>query len=282
MQSEMGLRRSDSIRHAVKKWLKSGNHRISDELENLLQCSVNSETLKVFSRFIVERYKHGTLSVHFHVRESGFKVRNPGGGCKRYSDPAEYCAVAQFFVSEEQGKFAGLSDNFSVIRDNRNDVQCAVFVDVVESVEGSQKAVPSVVRLQSLDQCRSLYGDTPKSLAGDLIGEFGSGVRDGELVTGGRTVSGRRLDQFPDDVIQDGFDVCEEVSGDCADLGRCGRSEPHALDEELALRILLQDDAAFALRILPRGSDNFVQMFLCPDEFDPDCAEGRFGCHAID
>ena len=274
MLGEMVLSRSDSIRHSVKEWLKSGDHRISDELENLLQCSVNPETLKVFSRFIVERYKHGTLSVHFHIRESGLKVRHVCGQCERYSDPTEYCAVVQFLVSEEQSKFAGLRDDLSVVCNDGNDVQRAVFVDVVESVEGTQRAIPSVVRLQSLDQCRSLCGNTSQPFAGDLIGEIGSCVGDWELVAGGRTTSGSRLDQFPDDVIQDGLDVGEEVSCNCANLRRCAGEESHTLDEHPEFRIFLQRDAALSLSILPRSKDNFAQMFLCPDEFDLDCAEG--------
>jgi len=67
MQSENGTQEGQIVFGTlVKNAQKRESTASRTKLENLLQCSVNSETLKVFSRFIVERYNM-ELFVHFHV-----------------------------------------------------------------------------------------------------------------------------------------------------------------------------------------------------------------------
>jgi hypothetical protein len=60
--------RSEAIRNSVKEWLKSGNHIIPHELENLLQYHVDPSIREFLSPRIVKRYKEGALAVQLRTR----------------------------------------------------------------------------------------------------------------------------------------------------------------------------------------------------------------------
>src|ERR1019366_5866062 len=103
------LSRSDQIRQSVKEWLKTGDDLLPDELKDLRQHNFNPQRLQFVSRRIVERYKDGSLSLHFHIQESFPKACEsfppPGVGQKlgviQGHHGAEYCAVAQFLPTNE-------------------------------------------------------------------------------------------------------------------------------------------------------------------------------------
>ena len=61
---------SNRIRDLVEEWLKSGNDAVPDALKNLLE---HDRYCQVHSRRILERYKSGSLDLHFAFEE-GFRI----------------------------------------------------------------------------------------------------------------------------------------------------------------------------------------------------------------
>jgi hypothetical protein len=177
--------RSERIQRLVKEWLKNGNNGLPDELKDLLQNPIDSQMLKggfeivpVFkgSRFgvkkdsILERYKHRRISLHLHF----FKADSDAGVVGMIEPEAEghYCAVAEFLVSQDRSNdgfqrtvTGGVRPiQFRIPSDGGNQVQVPVLVNVMElGKQGQWMSLPSVVRLQTLDECHRLCGNVIQS-----------------------------------------------------------------------------------------------------------------------
>src|SRR6185437_10671275 len=137
------------IGHLVKEWLKSGEDIVPDELKNILQHRIDSHGFQRFSRRIVERYKDGSLALHFHL----FETSNDARLIQGHPYVPEYCAVSQFVVPQE-GCEALQPPKLHVTGNCGGDAQSFVFVNVMQIIEGEERILPSVIRLQSLDECK--------------------------------------------------------------------------------------------------------------------------------
>ncbi len=142
-----------------------------------------------------------------------------------------------------------------------------MFVDFVELCEDTERILPGIVRLQSLHQCRRRFGHAPELLPINSLGEITRTASNGELIARSRLMRRVGEDKLPDNVIEDGADIEEEISGNCANFGRSGWCDSDALNGHFQGKILLHPDSAFAMSVSPRGEYGFVQMFLCPNEF---------------
>ena len=254
------------VRRLVKEWLKSGDNCVPHELKYALQGSVNPETFKLLSRRIVERYEKGALTVHFHVRPPRLEIGELRSHVERNSDSAPYCAVAQFFASDKEAETSVSRNKIDIVSNDGDNVQAPVFIDVYESIQDSQRIIPTVVRLQSLDECSRLWGN-PIEAFGSELRVLDSTLRNGEGIASTGNVGVVCDHQLRDDVVQGRTDVPKEITGDCADFGGCLWSEPNPLHEDLPFSVLLHSDAAFAFTKLRDQPMHLVKMFLCPDEF---------------
>lgn len=157
------IRPKNQVRELVKKWLESLENGIPHELEDALQHSIDAMRFETLSRRIVERYKNGSLSLHFHL----FKTLHKGE-VETQPNVAELCTVAQFIMPHEHGEdgvLPVLPFKFDGTSDASSEMETFVFVDVVEIIERSKRILPTMVRLQPLDQCHRLFGNTFKSTA---------------------------------------------------------------------------------------------------------------------
>jgi hypothetical protein len=262
------VQKSDRIRSLVKEWIKTGEDRLSDELENLLHNAVNSEGFQVFSPRILERYKNGSVSLHFHISES---LCNPGviGMVEGHSDVAKYCAVAEFFLPEKHGDYCASSSaplHSGVIRYGGHQVERLVFVKFVEIGHLPEKIIPTRIRLQSLDDCLRLVGHPIKTMSSDLIREgFGTGA-DRELVLNCVHGGAVNFDKLPNEMVKGGSNI-EQVIPDHRTERIGGFGKMNAKEHQIAFRILLGNNLAFSV---VTGSENLVYsyaMFICPDQF---------------
>jgi hypothetical protein len=261
--------RSDRIQQLVKKWLESGEDRIPEELGNLLQCPVNPEWLQVFSRRIVERYKDGSLSLHFHISESLPDSRKLGM-VQGKADATEYCAVAEFFVAEEHGKKRGITPapiNGGIVCDSGSQIQHLVLVEFVEIGHSPERIIPTRVRLQTIDECLSLVGHPIQPMTPLLIGEsFRRGanrehVLDTVLATGSRI-----FDKLPDQMIEGRSRIEEKITDHGTEIvWRIGKLHPQKTD--ILLRVLLGNETAVAVGAPVEQFDYRFKVLLCPDQF---------------
>jgi hypothetical protein len=193
----------------IKKWLESGNNVISHELENLLQHGFDSETFEVFSRRTAERYKDGSLSLsfHFHVtlpKTSERLVSEKFEQCRivqRNSNIAEYCAIADFLSADEHFEERSIPTgpiNESVARNGGDQIQSLVLISFVQCGQGQKSLIPSMIRLQTLDECRSRRGYPIKPVPFFGFFEVLRTATDGERSFSTWGVGRIRQDQLPD------------------------------------------------------------------------------------
>src|ERR1035437_8963918 len=112
MKTTNQLSRPDQIRQSVKEWLKTGDNFVPDKIKNLLQHRIDPPRFQLVGSRFVERYKDGSLSLHFHIKESLPKacesflttsVAEKFGIIQRHHG-AKYCAVAQFLPTDEHAE----------------------------------------------------------------------------------------------------------------------------------------------------------------------------------
>jgi hypothetical protein len=71
--------------------------------------------------------------------------------------------VAQLFVSKHEREIPGLSDNFSVVSNNRNHVERLVLVDIDKAIQNSQWIVPVVIWLQGFYDLYGVFREVVRS-----------------------------------------------------------------------------------------------------------------------
>ena len=104
-------------------------------------------------RFVAETYNEGNAELHLHFR-LGFPAE-------------EFCAVvhrSEKCVADGHG--SALIDDFGAGLGRADEVECSVLVDVAKLMQNPERVrqvvgVPSVMRLQSLDDCLSVWVDAP-------------------------------------------------------------------------------------------------------------------------
>ena len=135
---------SDFIRSLSKQWFKTGDNRFLDELQDVTKRWVDKELCKPPLRLrIAERYKNGSLDIHFHFRLA-FEVAL-----------IKNIPIPQFLVFEpspshrEHGAEVVIPKAQMGVKSNESsDSQGVMFVGVVEPRQGFER-IASLVRLQT-------------------------------------------------------------------------------------------------------------------------------------
>lgn len=266
LESQLQLSKSDLIRLRVKEWIKSGDDLIPDEVKDLLKRPIDPKFFKVFTRRIVERYKEGTLSLHFHFRDTLIKNAEFLREVERDADVPEYCAIAQFAVSEHHSDDVMIpirTKETRAICDNSDHIQFPVFIDVMECVEESQRVIPTLVRLQPFDQCRSFFVNTIEASASKRVFEAVIGDRDWELIRASRfALVGDS--ELPHEMIESRSDIEQEIACDSTEFGRHFGGDIDAQDRYLLIKVFLGQDYALAFSITGGNRESLLKMFICP------------------
>src|SRR5262249_11781406 len=142
--------------------------------------------------------------------------------------------------------------------------------------------LPSVIRLQALDECKRAVGDPIPGGADEDIARnrrLVAGRRDARkwglgwsLPIGRGKVSGPLIpfDEFEKQVIERGSELVDKLSRDKRDLGRRRSQELYLLS---ALR-LRDDFIRVTTGIVGDAHLDFFRMFKCPDDFPPRGVKG--------
>ncbi len=264
----MAKEKADLIRQLSKKWLESGDDRVLHEFTQAVHDGVH---FPIGDRSIVERYCELGLELHAHF----FNVRNAAG----IND--DLCAVAQYL--RRDGTTDNLPvpvdhDNVLIVSSNGRQGERSVFINVRELVQDPQRMemgiqLPTLVRLQTLNDCLRLNGYATESIFLDMTGEPCGRVADGEHVffDGGLVVGEHQL---PHDVIECRPKVMQTFSDDDAKR-EVGFRKTHSEAELViaSIDVSLGDHAAFFQARLQSGLYR-CKMFLSPDEFLPNAVEG--------
>jgi hypothetical protein len=146
--------KSERIRQLVKEWLKSGQRSLSEEIKNLLQ---NYDNPSILRKHILERYKHGSLSVHVHIFVDAIRLVSQ-----------DYCAICHFSADDIDMQTKTLEIN--CVSEDGGHVQSSVLIDVCEFRENPQgvqiaERLPTMIRLQGIDECVRTCGNPQQSFA---------------------------------------------------------------------------------------------------------------------
>ena len=257
--------RGKKIRSLVEKWLKSLEHAIPRELEDAFQHGINAKHFEALNRRMVERYKGGSLTMHFHFSE--FRGER---SIETQPDTAELCAVAQFLISQESDEKRELlvkPFEFDFASDGSSQMETSVLVNVVEFVEHRERFIPTMVRLQSLDECHRLFGNPVKPVALSSADEvFGSTAnRKGRAVSQFVRRIGR--DEAVNYVVERTADVEKKIANNARENLRRFR-QGHTKNNQIALRVFLSENMAIVVSESAKDVEYRIEMFLCPDEFE--------------
>ena len=208
-------------------------------------------------RGVLQRYKEGQLSVHIHGLLF-FRGRR----------------VA---VCWECSRADVLNNHGDPTKTTASEHWQSMLVTVYEQAQQPERVIPSTVRLNTLnfvdDSCRNLV--PLKGLT--TLTEFMPTADNWEhnpiapvwrADQGSADVFGREL---PSDVIKSAAQVAENVPNDGAEVGiRLSGDVPSRNDESWHMNIVL-DGESVGLRLLvsPELVFERVQVFLCPDDFEP-------------
>lgn len=223
-------------------------------------------------REILQRYEDGRLTLHFHIatHEGGFCASAcRDAGLKKNGGPAAN--------AEGSGVTFRPNLEFPVKYTTGGQKQQSMFVLVYGNSEQPKDFIPSLVRLNVFDLPERTCRDgvrlrkttqavtTPIRIIGHW--EVGCVPADNQLAL---RVSDREL---PHDVIQGRAEVAEAVADNRAEPGRRLSRDSH-IDLPYLLAFLSEDRVRMRVSVASDFGLEGVQMFLCPDDFEPGSVEG--------
>lgn len=239
------------------------NYVSQDVALDLLQHGDDEITLDFGWASFAELYAEGGGTLHIHFRVASAEGRVTRNHCATFNRIPEDLNVLAAGVSREIGAKEG-----DLFENAQSYMRKPVLVSVVEGAEYPQElAVPSIVRLQSLDSCLYSWVDAPGyvlDFVQDLIAFFG---KDGERGVP-RNATGQPFTPPGDGVVEGEF------------VGKVVESRPKVMEEVTdneppfvgrVPEIFGPDDVLAALEV--RLGPNSVRAF-----FDP---ETDFGFQAL-
>jgi hypothetical protein len=188
-----------------------------------------------------------------------------------------YCAI---FQKLDCRPFPDFKFPFPLKAQKRADTcrgnQEAMLVDVVEFVENPKLLVPSLVRLQSLDESHCGPGDSLYFGAASgfqflekVSKVFGLSKNREAVFSGGLVASG--VNELPDEVIQSGSQIVENITDDDGQGQGNWRARWKAVDLIAGLRVVLGVDG---IRVRVEKSVNpslkVTDVLFGPFDFCPD------------
>jgi hypothetical protein len=258
----VAISKADVIRQLSKKWLENRDDVTLNELTHAIHDGVH---FHVHNRGILERYQQSSLEIHFHF----FRLFNEG------SMNSDACATAYFRRRLDSGKLAPgrLVDNckVSIGSVNGGKRKHPVLINIHELVNDPQGMVvgvriPTVIRLQSLNDCLRIKRYPAESVSHELSLESFESEADGKLIGSGRlpVVS---ENQLIDDVVKGGTKVVQTFPDEDAkaQVGS-GKVVSEEKDPTAYVRVSLGNNAAF---IETRFDESLyrLKVLFSPDEF---------------
>jgi hypothetical protein len=257
----VGLSTAEKIRQLSKKFIESGDESVIDELKNAFS---DAAYIPIRERCFVERYKKAVLEVHFHI------VVTASEGD---SVAENMCAVAKVF-RPTNGQSAEL-DTSGVTHqfkrspmENAGKSEVSVFVDIFEMVQLPEgvvlRNVPSVVRLQTLDNSLCLQRDAAKLVPFNLHNEVVCGFSDWEHIAATRSFAISE-NELPDNIIESGTEVIEKFpENNMKARIDVGEVEKHV--DCIRVGACLTSNAT--MLFMSKGHVSYrCEMFLSPDDF---------------
>ena len=258
---------SDEYLRVVDQLIKCRDDETFHTLQAKLKQVIGSESRRMLAESgFIERYKRLEASCHLHTFGKG--NLNLCAVLYRSSSP-DMVATSDGDIEPH------LSLPFG-------DMQVSMFVDVRECSENShlKASIPTIVRLQSLDDCERGLADTGEAFLEKVVGQRKI-IRDGRvpfsgyvnqqgelaafLPTGGKLdTSGIHFDKIERQVIECRPHLIKRFASKHRNTRRRGNSEVQLI---LAVR-LLRDSARLLCQIIPDGLTHRFDMFRCPDEFE--------------
>ncbi len=263
--------RADFLRRQVKEWLKAGEEFTADKVAGLF-----GEVENIFlapEPSILQGYRDHSRCLHLHIilRE----IVGAPKGC-------DFCAVVNYAGGDPSGSDASLARFLcGDPRSNREDlalrqIQRSMLVRVVEFIEKPQgvvqRALPSTVRLQALDQCDRLR---PHSL--DAVGRVFSievfAGKDRECGVSRGLVRGIGENQLPREMIETRSDIVNAVPENRRETprGRFVDDEKHVAK---FLVVLKRDSADVTCEVSVALFPESLDVLLCPVEFEANAVQG--------
>jgi len=213
---------------------------LQNNLENILRFEgvrTNAES------FIVERYIRGECSIHIHSRITF-----------DFGEQWDFCTVLQSPDSGDTAKSIGVR-RMIVNGDSRNhDVKMFVLVDVRKLADDPKNIVsswPTVVRLYTLDECISRFGNVRQGFVKDFLRDrdwvWNSGIAKSgnfeherelaiSLPSFGEGLAARiGLDEVEREVVEGRFELINNLPNDYEDVSGSPDKEVHRV---FAVRIL--------------------------------------------
>jgi hypothetical protein len=255
--------------NSSKERFKGGDDSAFDGLHNALQNGVHSERLKLVRRGLLESYKKGSVSFHFHFQES-FGRERKFGIVEGNTNAAKYCAVAQFLIPQKHTHGVGVTNPVDkcVMRNGSGQIDGLVLISVVQPCEGYQRliTIPSVVRLQTLNECLNLCGRAVKFPSLNLFSKQFCGFSNDEHIG---CAGSAAVDQYelPKELVKGRADVKQKVTDYNAEaIGRLG--ETNALDTAIKFFVYLRNDLALSVCHTTQDRECSFKMFVCPVDFE--------------
>lgn len=227
---------------SFKEALESRQDVLPDFTSDLVQ---NTTYIGTICNSLVKGYKAGNISIHFHLASlKGEK----------------FCLMAGSHPVLQDKAASELSEQYS-----------PMLVDVAEFIQNPDNSVfpliPSVVRLQFLDDCHSLFGnsgETPSPLS--ILKTFGCSTDGKRISCSGFILRGKH--KLPHQIVQRRTEVLEAVSDNQRNHGwnswPLSSKHPYRIRLKIALQYQL---CAFSLEIPTElGSERVIVLFG-PEDF---------------
>jgi len=237
-------RKGDLPSKALQELLEHGCD-LEDKRWQAINDILNEGCLRRAKLRFVERYDRNVLSFHLH----GSIVRNAGMPRLR-----EFCAVIEKWRDNGAPIPFGMEEGVFPIDSGNDGIQATMFVDVRQFAEQSKQIgsfMPSVIRLQTLDECKRHIGN-PNSVGEEVISpkrpaSNGPNSSQRELAIVDVPSRERRvisLDKIEEQVVKGGPELIDNLA---------------SIQRDLRRRLLRDLQCFFAIRL----ADNFIRLTAC-------------------
>ena len=257
---------SDHVAYLREQWRKTGDNCFLDELKDASKRWADRPFTQLPpSPRIVERYKEGSLHVHFHFRAVPWDVR------------VEDVTIPQFLVFEPNPLLRNFRtesvippDQLSISSCKRSESERVVLVGVVESGQAVE-SIASAVRLQSLNECNLVQRDSLQ-FGDTILDEVRMRRADREVCLVVSCAPAVANDQLSDKMIECRSDVAQKIpSNDAQVIGGVGFNSESK--DRSTIRLLLSSYNAFRFRHLLNDHLGVMEMLLCPTQLQVDAIE---------
>lgn len=250
---------------------EAGSNEAADHVRQLLHDEFERIGLRfrVTKGGFIERYTRNDLALHLH---GAIGLPEP-----RVGTNGEFCAVIE--IRSDEMSLSSSFREYGLLEVETQDghIQVPMFVDVGECVEETEHEVrrlhiPSVIRLQSLDECKRSWGETRPRLAtklvlGNMVSEpsgAASANRELDLVVGGDgSFPVVHLDKIEKQVIQGGPNLIQQLSNENRNI-----NGGLLFNYGCFFTVRLRDDfIRVVVGVFGDTRVDFCRVVPCPDEF---------------